>query len=401
MRVLLAFDKFKDCLSAAEACRISGDTLRESHPAWVIDSAPVADGGDGFAEILTHAAAGELVSVPVVGPLGETRMAQLGLVRWNAIPPAARNHLNLPDLHDADRIAVVDMAAASGLALVPRSERNPWRTTSYGTGQLLVAAIGRGARALLLGVGGSATHDLGLGALGALGLRFHDQRGGTIFPPTTAAWEHVVRLSGHVPASFPPLRIACDVANPLLGPSGAATTFSLQKGLPPADLPQLEAATARMAGMLSAHCAQPSGLASAPGAGAAGGIAFGLMTAARAQLVPGWSLVHDWLDLANRIAAADVVVTGEGRFDATSLGGKGPGALALAAAAAGKRVLVLAGSLAPLPARALPTGIELRAITPPGLPLAEALARAPELLARGVHDGLVNNPQPRVATPER
>ncbi len=384
MRVLVAFDKFKDSLSAPEACRLAADTLRAAHPDWEIDSAPLADGGDGFATILTEAIGGEMVTARVVGPLGEPRTAAFGLARWEQVPAAARERLALPALRGTDTVAIVEMAAASGLALVPPADRSPWRTSSYGTGQLLAAATQRGARTLLLGGGGSATHDLGLGALGALGLRFLDERGSPLFPPTTAAWEHIVRLAGHVPAAFPPLRIACDVANPLLGPTGAAATYAPQKGLAPADLPALENATARMAALLSAHCAQPPALATLPGAGAAGGIAFGLMTAARAQLVPGWALVHDWLDLDRRLAAADLVLTGEGRFDTTSLSGKGPGALVVTAAAAGKRTVVLAGSLGELPAGALPRGAEGRAISPPDLPLAEALARAPELLAAAV-----------------
>ncbi len=384
VRVLLAFDKFKDSLTAPAACAIAAETLRTAHPDWEIDSAPLADGGDGFAAILTGAIGGEIISASVVGPLGEPRTSAFGLVRWAQIPAATRERLALPALSETDTIAIVEMAAASGLALVPPAERNPWRTTSYGTGQLLVAAAQRGARALLLGVGGSATHDLGLGALAALGLRFFDERGAPLFPPTTAAWEHIARLAGHVPAAFPPLRIACDVANPLLGPAGAAATYAPQKGLAPADLPALETATARMASLLSAHCAQPPALATLPGAGAAGGIAFGLMTAARAQLVSGWALVHDWLDLAPRLAAADLVITGEGRFDATSLSGKGPGALVALAAAAGKRTVVLAGSLGELPADALAPGVTAHAFSPPDLPLAAALARAPELLAAAV-----------------
>jgi glycerate 2-kinase len=384
MRVLVAFDKFKDSLAATEACRIGVEALRAAHPDWTFDSAPLADGGDGFASILTAAAGGELISAPVIGPLGKPRNATFGLVRWAQVPDAARVRLALPSLRETDTVAIVEMAAASGLALVPPGQRDPWRTTSYGTGQLLAAATKRGARALLLGVGGSATHDLGLGALGALGLRFLDTHGSPIFPPTTSAWEHIARLAGHVPAAFPPLRIACDVANPLLGTAGAAATYAPQKGLAPADLPRLESATARMAALLSAHCGQPPALASAPGAGAAGGIAFGLMTSAGAQLVPGWSLVHDWLDLDRRIAAADLVITGEGRFDATSLSGKGPGALALAAASSGKRVFILAGSLGELPAGALPPGVTAHAISPSVLPLATALARAPEFLAAAV-----------------
>lgn len=389
MRVLVAFDKFKDSLAAPEACRIAAETLRTAHPDWEIDIAPLADGGDGFAAILTTAAGGELVSVPVVGPLGEPRTAAYGIVSFSHIPAAARERLALSRLRNSDTVAIVEMAAACGLTLVPPADRNPWRTTSYGTGQLLAAAAKRGARALLLGVGGSATHDLGLGALGALGLRFLDARGAPLFPPTTAAWGHIARLAGHVPAAFPPLRLACDVANPLLGPSGAAAIYAPQKGLAPADLPALESTTARMAALLSAHCGQPPSLATAPGAGAAGGIAFGLMTAARAQLVPGWALVHDWLNLDRCIAAADLILTGEGRFDATSLSGKGPGALACAASAAGKRVVILAGSLGQLPATTLPPGTTTHAISPSDLPLPAALSRAPELLAAAVLHHLV------------
>ncbi|HLP06808.1 MAG TPA: glycerate kinase [Opitutaceae bacterium] len=388
MRVLLAFDKFKDSLAAPAACAVAAETLRAAHPDWEIDSAPLADGGDGFAAILTAAAGGEMVPVRVVGPLGETRTADYGIVSFARIPAAARARLALPPLRETDTIALVEMAAASGLALVPPAERNPWRTTSYGTGQLLAAAAQRGARALLLGVGGSATHDLGLGALGALGLKFFDTRGAAIFPPTTSAWDHIARLAGHVPAAFPPLRVACDVTNPLLGPTGAAAIYAPQKGLTPADLPALESATARMAALLAAHCGQPRSLAHAPGVGAAGGIAFGLTVAARAQLVPGWTLVHDWLDLENRIAAADLVITGEGRFDASSLNGKGPGALVAAAAAAGKPVLILAGSLGKLPPTALSSLAQAHAITPPNLPLATALTRTPELLATALRQHL-------------
>ena len=381
MRVLVAFDKFKDSLAAPEACQIAAETLRTAHPDWEIDTAPLADGGDGFAAILTAAAGGELVPVPVVGPLGEPRTATYGVVPFGRIPTAARARLALPPLRDSDTVAIVEMAAASGLALVPLEQRNPWRTTSYGTGQLLAAAAQRGARAILLGVGGSATHDLGLGALAALGLRFLDARGAPLFPPTTSAWEHIAHLAGHVPVAFPPLRIACDVAHPLLGPAGAAATFAPQKGLAPDDLPALEAATARMAGLLSAHCGQPATLTHLPGTGAAGGIAFGLTAAARAQLIPGWELVRDWLDLDRRIAAADLVITGEGRFDTTSLGGKGPGALVTAAAAAGKRTLILAGSLGELPVGALPRSATAHAISPPELPLTAALPQAPARLA--------------------
>jgi glycerate kinase len=384
MRVLIAFDKYKDSLAAVDACRLTVDTLGAAHPDWTLDAAPLTDGGDGFAAILTAAAGGKRIGVSVAGPHGEPRTAQIGLIPWGLIPAAARERLALPLLQETDIIAVVEMAACSGLALVPPDRRDPWRTTSYGTGQALAAGFAHGARALVLGVGGSATHDLGLGALAAIGLHGRDAAKTEVFPPVPDSWARIAHFAGHVPAAFPPLRLACDVSSPLLGPRGAAATFAPQKGLRPAELPRLETATARMASLLVAHGVQPPCLATLPGAGAAGGIAFGLMAAARAQLVPGCALVHDWLDLDARIAAADLVITGEGRFDSTSLSGKGPGSLALAAAAAGKRVLILAGSVGELPGEALPAGVTAHAISPADLPLAEALARAPELLAAAV-----------------
>ena len=239
MRVLVAFDKFRDSLTAAEACRIAIDTLRAAHPDWTFDSAPLTDGGDGFASILTAAAGGTLTEAHVAGPYGEPRTAPIGLIPWGHLPAAARERLSLPSLLATDTIAIVEMATCSGLTLVPPARRDPWRTTSYGTGQALAAASAHGAHAILLGVGGSATNDLGLGALAALGLHGRDAQGAEVFPPVPEIWSHIAAFAGHVPAAFPPLRLACDVTNPLLGPTGAATTFAPQKGLRAADLPQL------------------------------------------------------------------------------------------------------------------------------------------------------------------
>jgi len=384
VRILVAFDKFKDSLSAPAACAIAAREIARLHPDWEIDLAPLTDGGDGFAELLTRQAHGEPIVVPTTGPRHEPLDAMIGLVAWSHVPEAARALLNLPALAAEDRIAVVGMAAASGLALLKPAARDPWRTSTTGTGELLRAAIARGARAMVLGVGGSATNDLGLGALSALGFEFRDEAGNLLHPPIPAEWPRLAHIAGRLSGALPPLRIACDVTNPLLGPRGATAVFGPQKGLPPAEVARLEAAVARVAALLCAHCDRPLALAETPGAGAAGGIAFGLLAAGWAQLVPGFALVNAWCDLAARIARADLVLTGEGRFDAASLGGKGPGALLATARAAGKRSIVLAGSVGELPAGALPAGAEIDAITPDGLPLAQALRAAPELLAAAV-----------------
>jgi glycerate kinase len=302
------------------------------------------------------------------------------------------------------------MATASGLALLPPDQRDLWHTTTVGTGELIRLAAARpGVTAILLGVGGSATNDLGLGALTALGLTFHSADDTPVSPPIPAHWPRVTHLTGCLslsrpqtpsPASIPsrpvssdsfpndplpPIRIACDVNNPLLGPRGAAATFGPQKGLRPADLARLDHECARLAHLLCAHTGRPGSLMDLPGAGAAGGISFGLMAATDAKLLPGFDLVSAWLDLERKLAAADLVITGEGSFDDTSLTGKGPGAVAARALALGKPVHVFAGAVSTLKPR---DHLTLHAITPAGTPLAQALRAAPELLTAAVRQSL-------------
>jgi glycerate kinase len=384
MRVLIAFDKFKDSLSARQACALTAEALRELGHAWELDLCPLADGGEGFAEILTLAAGGELQTFTVTGPRGEPIEAPVGLVRLDRIPPAARARLQL-DAEEAQPIAVIAMASASGLEGVPRDRRDPWQATSLGTGELVRAAAGLGAGAILLGVGGSATNDLGLGALSALGFSFSGADERPIAPLVPAAWARLIRIDGQPPAALPAIRIACDVSNPLLGPRGAAAVFGPQKGLLPGDYARLEAESGRLAALLCAHCGQPIAVAELPGAGAAGGIAFGLMTAVGARLLPGSDLVSDWLDLDARLAAADLVITGEGSFDESSWGGKGPGAVVARALALGKPVRVFAGRVA---TDRRPPRLHLHAITPAGVPLADALRQAADHLRAAVRAAL-------------
>jgi glycerate kinase len=386
MRVLLAFDKFKDSLTAPEACAITAEALRRLHPDWTLDLCPLADGGEGFCPILTHAAGGRIETLPVTGPRGRPVQATLGLVPMSGIPAAAVRLLGLQPAPAPDAlVAVIEMASASGLALLAADERDPWRTTTRGTGELLRHAAARGAVAVVLGVGGSATHDLGLGALAALGLPATAADGQPVDPPIPAHWATIQGFHGRITPGFPPIRIACDVTNPLTGPHGAAATYGPQKGLRPSDLARLDAESTRLARLLCRQCGQPESLLDTPGAGAAGGISFGLMTAAGATLLPGFDLVSAWLDVESRLAAADLVITGEGRFDASSLQGKGPGAIAARALALGKQVRVFAGSATvPHP----PANLSLHPITPAGTPLATALREAPANLASTVRAAL-------------
>ena len=376
MRVLVAFDKFKDALTAPAACAIAANVLREQRPAWHIESCPLADGGEGFATILTAAAGGIWRDAQVNGPRGAPIAAGFGLVSVARLPTAARKRL---DLGPAQTLAVIEMACASGLQALPPEQRDPWATDTRGTGELMRAAITAGADAILLGVGGSATHDVGLGALVALGWRAECADGSPAPQICPSGWPEVARL---VPSgeTLPPIRIACDVTNPLLGPRGAATVFGPQKGLRDEPRSLLEAETARMAGLIGAAAGR-TGLEMTPGAGAAGGIAFGFLTAASAQLVPGFDLVEDWLDLTAKIARADLVITGEGRFDQSSFEGKGPGSLARRALDSGKRVWILAGAVDATP---IHPQCDLHAVSPPDLPLAEVLPRAAENLEAGL-----------------
>lgn len=383
MRVLLAFDKFKDSMSARDACAFAAAALLEQHREWSVDSCPLSDGGEGFAEILTSAARGQVISVSVTGPRDEAAQASIGMVPYDRIPEPARRFLPPPPPHarPAPTLAVIDMASASGLALLKPEDRDPWQTTTVGTGELIRTAIELGSAAILLGVGGSATHDLGLGALAALGLEFASSGGELVFPPIPARWREINRINGRVNPRVPPIRIACDVSNPLLGPRGAAATYGPQKGLRAADLPGLDHESARLASMLCGHFRKPESLMEKPGAGAAGGIAFGFMTAVGAELIPGFDLVSAWLNLEARLNGADIVITGEGRFDDSSLNGKGPGAVAARALALGKEVHVFAGSAT---AAHPPENLRLHSITPAGVPMETALRLASINLANSV-----------------
>lgn len=383
---LIAFDKFKDALAANEACEIAQKALLTQQPDAFIATAPLADGGDGFCDTLTRIAKGSFKERSVIGPRGERLSAIYGLVDVFRIPISSRNLLDLPDC--AETLGVIEMASSSGIAQVPLDERNPWIATTHGVGDQIKAAIEQGADCLLIGVGGSATHDLGLGALASLGYRFQTNDGSFLSAfPTPQHWSQITSIS--LPDTdllkSIPIRVACDVDNPLLGERGAAAVFGPQKGLKPENFSALETQTADLAHQLLAACAQPETLLDAPGGGAAGGIAFGFMASLHAQLVPGYELVKAWIGLDEKLAAAEVVITGEGRFDVSSLGGKGPGSLLKEALASQKEVYVFAGSIGGFDPTPLPSE-RLVAISPPTLPLPEALRATHENLHRCIRE---------------
>ena len=381
MQILAAFDKFKDSMTARAACAAATAGVRRAlGPEATVTQAPLTDGGEGFCDILTAAANGKLETHRVHGPLGQQLEAPLGWVAGPDLPAALHQWL---DPNHA-RIAVIEMAAVAGLQQVPQAQRHPQHCTTYGVGELIRIAAAQGADAILLGIGGSATSDLGLGALQALGLQFLDAAQQPMERLVPAQWAQVAQLSAAIAHTLPPLYIACDVDNPLLGPRGAAAPYGPQKGLPIDQIETFDAAASRLAEQLCEHFQQPLALTQLPGSGAAGGLGFGLKVACRAQFVPGFELVSAWLDLPRKIAAADLVLSGEGKIDHSSLSGKGPVALLRAAQRAGKPSLLLAGAIdtaAAADLRAQLPQCQLDPITPPDCALAEALARGAENLS--------------------
>jgi|TARA_B110000438_G_scaffold240764_1_gene239578 glycerate kinase len=388
MRVLIAFDKFKDALTASEACEITRRAVEERLPSADIEVAPLTDGGEGFVEILTQLSGGTIEELSVAGPRFEQTDVIMGWAELAELPESVVAQLDVPQ---QGRLAIIEMAQASGLELLNPEERDPWQTSTFGTGELIAHATEMGAAAILLGIGGSATNDLGLGALEALSLQAYQADLQPVPQITPEKWSQITSLGGLVNAErrFPPIRIACDVDNPLLGEHGATHTFGPQKGLKPEDIDRFERGMRKQAlRLLGLFAHEPISFEeklAEPGSGAAGGIGFGLRTSLPdARYVAGFPLVEAWLQLAKKIDSANLVITGEGAFDASSLRGKGPGTVVSMAEKAGRRVQLFAGAVGRDVAEKLPSRAGATAISPPELPLPQALKEAPERLKHSV-----------------
>jgi glycerate kinase len=380
VNILVAFDKFKESMSAVRACDAAIEGVRGALGEMIsLTRAPLTDGGEGFCRILTEAADGYLEYYPVTGPLGDEIDAPLGWIECERIPSGARNLLGLR----GGNLAVIEMASVAGLDLVPQGQRHPYRHGTHGIGELIRSAVAKEASAILLGIGGSATSDLGLGALEALGLKFPETKGNAL----PRDWEHITTIAGNLDCKIPPLHIACDVTNPLLGPDGAAAVYGPQKGLPANEVEAFDAQKAKMARLLCRHFSQREDLTNLPGSGAAGGIGFGLKVACGAEFVSGFELVAAWLDLAGKVEEADLILTGEGKFDASSLAGKGPYSLLAAAHAADKPAMLFAGHVeasAEATARERFPASAFHQINSGEMSLEQALLKGPEHLENSV-----------------
>jgi glycerate kinase len=328
MKIVIAPDSFKESLTAMAVANEIEAGFREIFPDAEYLKLPVADGGEGTVQAMIDASGGRLVALQVTGPLGEPVSAFYGLM-------------------GDGQTAVIEMAAASGLELVAPSQRNPLRTTSYGTGELIRSALDAGARRFVLGIGGSATNDGGAGMLQALGGRLIDASGADLVHGGGA-----LNMLDHIDLSGLDARIkesvfdvACDVSNPLVGPQGASAIFGPQKGATPEMVARLDDNLRHYADVIERDLGRQ--VAEMPGAGAGGGIGAGMMVFLGGSLRPGSEIVTAAVGLDAAVADADLVITGEGRIDGQTIHGKTPVGVARVAQRHGKPVIGIAGSLAP------------------------------------------------------
>jgi glycerate kinase len=348
MKIVLAFDAFKGACSAPAACAAAARGLARVSPPPAVVECPLSDGGEGFAEALARAADGEVRWTTVTGPLEEPVTASLALL-------------------DGGRTAVIEAAQACGLGLVPPARRNPLYTTTRGVGELMRQAIAWGATDLVVGLGGSATNDAGMGMLAALGWGFRDAHGAAL-APIGASLAQVAAITPGERLEGVTITAACDVTNPLFGPHGAARIFAPQKGAAPDEVARLDAGLAQFA-QVCEHTLGITG-ATTPGAGAAGGLGFALLACLGAHFHPGADLALAHARVADHLAGATLCLTGEGQTDGQTVSGKLPAAVARLCAAHGVPCLALSGAL----------GTGWRALYPLGLTAAVSIGQRPQSL---------------------
>jgi glycerate kinase len=327
MKIVIAPDSFKECLTAQQVAAAIEAGFRDVLPDAEYVVLPMADGGEGTVAALVAATGGRCVSLAVTGPLGESVVAEYGLT-------------------GDGKTAVVEMAAASGLGLVPPDRRNPLLTTSYGTGELIRAALATGVDRLIVGIGGSATNDGGAGMLQALGVKLLDRCGGEIGAGGGSLADlDRIDLTGIDPRlAGCCVEVACDVTNPLIGPNGASAVYGPQKGATPAMVAVLESHLTHFARLIARDLGID--VATMAGAGAAGGMGAALLAFLHARLRPGIDIVMEAANLEAVVRDADLVVTGEGCIDRQTLRGKTPLGVARVAKRHHKPVIAIAGSIA-------------------------------------------------------
>ncbi len=363
MKIVIAPDKFKGCLTAAEVSQAVARGLKTVDATVSIDECPMADGGEGTVAALVSATGGRFITKRVTGPLPEMKVdATFGLL--------------------GDGItAVIEMSAASGLALLKPEDRNPLYTTTFGTGELINAAIALGAKKIILGIGGSATVDGGIGCAQACGHTIILEGGEPVSPTEPligADLQQVVLIKRHrgEKTDGVPILVACDVENPLCGPQGAAEIYGPQKGATPPQVRQLDSALRQLAIRLNQVA-----LADVPGAGAAGGLGFGMMAYFGATLRSGVEIVIEATKLRDRLRGAQWCITGEGRLDAQSASGKTTAGVARLCREMGVPCIAIAGSIGDQAEKMMAEGLTAYfGICNRPMTLDEAMRNAPDLL---------------------
>ena len=353
-KVVIAPDSFKGSLAAADVAQAVARGVLAACPEAQIDLCPMADGGEGTVDAMVAATGGRFLTIDVFDPLGSPIRARIGLLgaadAGGLLPgeiglTAARAAAMGEGAAAPSHTAVIEMAAASGLGLAPADRRNPLRTTTYGTGQLILAALDAGAKKIILGIGGSATNDGGAGCAQALGVDFFDAdgeecvqglAGGGLMNVAT------IDLSGRDKRlDAADILVACDVTNPLTGPEGAAAVYGPQKGATEEIVRQLDAALVHLAKLIREQLGMD--VETLPGAGAAGGLGAGLVAFAGAKLTNGGKLIAEAVGLPARLRGADLCITGEGKIDGQSRFGKVPMRVASLAGQAGVSTACIAG----------------------------------------------------------
>ena len=326
MKVVIAIDSFKGSLSSMEGGNAVKAGILAARPDAHVVVKPLADGGEGTTDALTEGLGGERIDLSVTGPLGEPVDAYYGL---------------LPSTNTA----IMEMAAASGITLLPGGAKDPLRASTYGVGEMIADAVTRGCRDFIIGIGGSATNDGGIGMLKALGFTFLDENGNDVGEGAQAlAKVDTVQTQGRLPELKEcRFRIACDVINPLCGDDGATFVYGPQKGVTNDMKQPLDTAMAHFADATATALGKD--LRDVPGTGAAGGLGFAFLSYLNARLTPGIDLILDAVKLEDELADADIVVTGEGRLDFQTAMGKAPVGVARLAKKHGAKVIAFAGGV--------------------------------------------------------
>ncbi len=362
MKIVIAPQGFKGNLTALEVARAIEKAVKRIVPDAITTLKPMADGGEGTVQALVDATGGEIMVTEVTDPLGGKVKAHWGILSDKTT-------------------AVIEMASASGLPLVPREKRNPLVTTTYGTGELIRAALDHGCRKLIIGIGGSATNEGGAGMAQALGAKLRDANGKELpFGGAALARLKHIDISNLDPrlADFD-VTLASDVNNPLCGPRGASAIYGPQKGATPEMVKQLDAALAHYADVIKKDLGVD--FRDVPGAGAAGGLGMGLMVFLKAKMIPGIDVVIKATNLVEDLKDADLVFTAEGRIDCQSAMGKVPTGVALKAKEFGAPVIALAGEVADDCRVVFEQGIDaVLSIAPGPISLEQSMSNAEKLI---------------------